>query len=148
MTLLTLLVLTDISSIYLAKRSLTQVTEAAAQRGARNLDLAKYYSGTYTVKKLASNLLNGPDQDPGIPIDCSKAYIDANTSLNDLSSLENAVTRDNLKNVTLLEISCDGFQLSIITSAIAKLPFVLPFTGISELRITSRVGIFDERKNA
>ena len=38
----TLLILTNISSVYLAKRSLTQITEAAAQRGVRNLDLDAY----------------------------------------------------------------------------------------------------------
>lgn len=66
---------------------------------------------------------------------------------NDWASLASAIIRDNLKDTSILEISCDGFQISLITTAVAKIPFVLPFTGISEVRITSRVGIFDERKN-
>ena len=147
LTLFTLLILTDISSIYLAKRSLTQITEAAAQRGASHLDTAKYYSSTYTIKNLASNILNGGEEDPGIPIDCQNATRDARETLNDWTSLGSAIIRDNLKDTSILEISCDGFQISLITTAVAKIPFVLPFTGISEVRITSRVGIFDERKN-
>ena len=43
LSVIILMVLTDISSVYLAKRTLTQATEAAAQRGVRNLDLSKYY---------------------------------------------------------------------------------------------------------
>jgi len=41
LSVITLMVLTNISSVYLAKRTLTQATEAAAQRGVRNLDLSK-----------------------------------------------------------------------------------------------------------
>ena len=146
LTLITLLILADISSIYLAKRSLTQVTEGAAQRGARNLDSKEYYKNAYTLKKLASNILSGGDQDPGIPIDCAKASHDAVSTLNDWNLLNNSVARRNIKDVSITDISCDGFQIAILTSAVATLPIVLPFTGISEVHITSHVGIFDERK--
>ena len=66
---ITLLILTDISSIYFAKRALTQATEAAAQRGVRNLDLEAYYRGEYNASRLALNLLGNSEVDPGIPID-------------------------------------------------------------------------------
>ena len=38
-SVVTSLVITDVAAITLAKRSLTQATEAAAQRGVRNLNL-------------------------------------------------------------------------------------------------------------
>ena len=148
LTLITLLILADISSIYLAKRTLTQVTEEAAQRGVRNLDSQEYYKSTYTLKNLASNILSGGDQDPGIPIDCAMASRDVVATLKDWDLLNNSITRRHIKDISITDISCDGFQIAILTSAIATLPFVLPFTGISEVRITSHVGIFDERKIA
>lgn len=148
LTLITLLILADISSIYLAKRTLTQVTEEAAQRGARNLDSQEYYKSIYTLKNLASNILSERDQDPGIPIDCAKASRDAVATLEDWDVLNNSITWRHIKDVSVTDISCDGFQIALLSSAIATLPFVLPFTGISEVHITSHVGIFDERKIA
>ena len=56
LVLITLIVLTDISSVYIAKRALTQATEAATQRGVRNLDLEKYYAREYNVNRFAANL--------------------------------------------------------------------------------------------
>jgi hypothetical protein len=44
------------------------------------------------------------------------------------------------------EISCDGFQMAIATSSTARLPFLLPFINIKEVEIHSKVGTIDERK--
>jgi hypothetical protein len=44
------------------------------------------------------------------------------------------------------KVLCDGYQLGVSTSAIARLPIALPFLGISEVRVSAQVGIFDERK--
>jgi len=55
--LATTLILTDISSIYLAKRSLSQATEAAVQRGMKNLDAESYYSGEYNLNRLFGNVV-------------------------------------------------------------------------------------------
>jgi Flp pilus assembly protein TadG len=49
-TVIVSIILTNISSIYLAKRALTQATEAAAQRGVRNLDVDSYYQGEYNTR--------------------------------------------------------------------------------------------------
>ena len=75
-TLTTCLILTDISSIYLAKRSLSLATEAALQRGMKNLDEAAYYSGEYNFNQLLVNSLGGAESDPGIPINCEKGLQD------------------------------------------------------------------------
>ena len=55
-TLIVLVILTNISSIYLAKRALTQASEAAVQRGVRNLDLQMYYQSDYNFWQFAWNL--------------------------------------------------------------------------------------------
>jgi hypothetical protein len=141
-----LLILTDISSVYLAKRSLTQVTEAAAQRGVRNLDLDAYYRSQYNATKLALNVLGEGERDPGIPIDCEKGASDALNSISLLISDASGLTRENLSEIRVEDINCDGFQISLRTSAKVSLPFILPFTGIREVQVISEVGTFSERK--
>jgi hypothetical protein len=146
LSVITLMVLTDISSVYLAKRTLTQATEAAAQRGVRNLDLEKYYEKRYTAVRFGLNLLGDGEKDPGIPIDCTKGRADAVDALNSWIRMDTSITRKNLVAIRIEEISCDGYELGIRTSARAVLPFKLPLLNQSEVAITSMVGIFDERK--
>jgi hypothetical protein len=146
LSVITLMVLTDISSVYLAKRTLTQATEAAAQRGVRNLDLERYYEKKYTSIQLGLTLLGAGEKDPGIPIDCEKGRSGAVAALDSWIKLDSTVTRENLTSIRIEEISCDGYELGIVTSALVNLPFALPFLKKSEVPITSRVGIFDQRK--
>jgi hypothetical protein len=146
LSVITLMVLTDISSVYLAKRTLTQATEAAAQRGVRNLDLEKYYEKSYSAVRFGLNLLGDGEKDPGIPIDCMKGRDDAVDALNIWIGLDASITRKNLHAIRIEEISCDGYELGIRTSARVVLPFNLPLLNQSEVLITSKVGIFDERK--
>jgi hypothetical protein len=146
LSVITLMVLTDISSVYLAKRTLTQATEAAAQRGVSNLDLQKYYEKSYTAVRFGLNLLGDGEKDPGIPIDCVKGRADAVDAMNSWIGLDASITRKNLLAIRIEEISCDGYELGIRTSAQVVLPFNLPFLNQSEVPITSKVGIFDERK--
>ena len=142
----TLLILTNISSVYLAKRSLTQITEAAAQRGVRNLDLDAYYRSQYNATRLALNVLGEGERDPGIPIDCQKGAEDTLDSIAQLSSEGNGLARENLTEIKVEEIECDGFQISLRTSATVSLPFILPFTRIRDVQVVSEVGSFGERK--
>jgi hypothetical protein len=145
-TLITLIILTDISAVYFAKRALTQATEAAAQRGVRNLDMEAYYRGKYNATQLLINLTGARESDPGIPIDCSKGSEDVKAAVSDFSrDRENLLSRQ-IGVIRIDKISCDGYQLSIETSSSARLPFVLPFIGVDEVQIRSQVGTFDERK--
>jgi Flp pilus assembly protein TadG len=145
-TVVTIAILTDISSVYLAKRSLTQATEAAAQRGARNLNVDAYYRGEYNATKALLALSGYSESDPGIPIDCEKGKEDAIRTLADWSSAGTSVMRQNLGVINLQYISCDGFRISLTTSSTVSLPFSIPLTGISKAEITARVGSVDERK--
>lgn len=144
--LITLVALTDISAIYFAKRSLTHATEAAAQRGVRNLDLDAYYQGKYNAIQFLINLTGERERDPGIPIDCSRGEVDARHTISELSIDRKNLFGSRLGAITLDAIACDGYQLSIETSSTATLPFVLPFINLDKVLIRSRVGTFDERK--
>lgn len=144
--LLTLVILTDISSVYFAKRSLTQATEAAAQRGVRNLDLENYYRSKYNAVQLLINLTSEREGDPGIPIDCEKGRRDAIGAIAEFSRSRESLLSAQLGEIKVDSISCDGYQLSIRTSSTATLPFILPFIDLNTVQITSHVGTFDERK--
>ena len=146
LVLITLIVLTDISSVYIAKRALTQATEAATQRGVRNLDLEKYYAREYNVNRFAANLFLNGEKDPGIPIDCEKGRSDSLGALRDWSTLGGATSRKNLSQIRVQDFQCDGFEIGIHSSARVTLPFILPFIGIETVDISSRVGNFAERK--
>jgi hypothetical protein len=146
LTLITLIVLTDISSVYIAKRALTQASEAAAQRGVRNLNLEKYYASEYNVNRFAMNLFASGERDPGIPIDCVKGEEDSVSAMKDWISIGGAVSRKNLTQIRIEDFQCDGYEIGIRTAAFVALPFVLPFIGIEKVQISSKVSTFAERK--
>jgi len=154
-SLLVSVTLTNISSIYLAKRALTQATEAAAQRGVRNLDTDSYYQSEYNLWDFAENLLGEGETDPGIPIDCVKGRVDATDALsawiqvgttNSSSQNSSSYGRSNLKQIHIDSINCDGYELSISTSAVVDLPFVLPFINLESYKISSTVASIAQRK--
>ncbi len=144
--LITLVILTDISAIYFAKRSLTQATEAAAQRGVKNLDVEAYYRGKYNATQFLINLTGEREKDPGIPIDCLQGEIDARGAIDELSRNRREIFGQHLGAIRVDAITCDGYQISMQTSATAQLPFVLPFINISTVEISSHIATFDERK--
>jgi len=144
--LITVIILTDLSSVYFAKRSLTQATEAAAQRGVRNLDLSAYYRGEYNITRFLRNLTGEAENDPGIPINCDKGRIDSIDAINEFSRDRISLLGSQLGVIRVDQVSCDGYQLSIRTSSTVQLPFLIPFVNIDSVGISSHVGTFDERK--
>jgi hypothetical protein len=144
-SLSTLFVITDVAAVAIAKRSLTQATEAAAQRGVRNLDRDAYYRGEFDVTTQARNLFKLGPSDPGVPIDCSKALGDAEGALADWSSGPNSLRRVEITNLKINRIECDGFGIQLITQATAKLPIILPFFNLESVEISSKVSTINKR---
>jgi len=144
-SLSSILVITDIAAVAIAKRSLTQATEAAAQRGVRNLDKTSYYRGEFDVTTQARNLFGIGPSDPGVPIDCSKALGDAEGALADWSSGPKSLRRVEITNLKISRIECDGFGIQLITQATAKLPLILPFFNIDSFEISSKVSTTNTR---
>ena len=141
----TALVLTDISSVYLAKRSLSLASEAAVQSGMKNLDQASYYSGEYNLSQMLVNSFGRPEEDPGIPIDCNAGIKDVRQVLDSWQRRGGASARENVFSIELTDFECDGFQIYIVSSAIAKIPVPLPFINFSEVRINTHAGAVGER---
>lgn len=142
----TSLIITDVAAIAVAKRSLTQATEAAAQRGVRNLDREAYYSGEFDLSTLAANVLGIGPNDPGVPIDCSKALGDSQGALADWASGPSSLRRVELNEIAISDIKCDGFGIQLITSATARLPITIPFFKIEEILVTAQVSTTNTRK--
>jgi len=149
-TLIVLVILTNISSIYLAKRALTQASEAAVQRGVRNLDLQMYYQSDYNFWQFAWNLTGEGETDPGIPIDCQKGRDDALSAMAKWMQLseskETANGRENLEDIKVNRVECDGYQLTISTSADVRLPFLLPFINLDYVEISTTVASIAQRR--
>ena len=70
-TVASLMVMTDVSSLIVAKRSLAQATEAAAQRGVHALDKSAYYQGKANIFTVPLAIATHRPH-PSIPIDCSR----------------------------------------------------------------------------
>ena len=139
------IILTDITSIYLAKRSLTSITEAFAQRGMRNLDESAYYQGEFNAIQGLKGIAGAGEKDPGIPIDCAAGERDIQKSIFGSLIFGTPMSRANLRNVNLRVFSCDGFQIYIETSAFAVLPIPIPFIDLEEVAIYSYAGAVGER---
>jgi hypothetical protein len=143
--LTTSLILTDISSIYLAKRSLSLATEAALQQGMKNLDEDIYYSGEYNLNQLLVNSFGESAEDPGIPINCEAGLQNIREVLNGWQSHGAASVRENVGRLTLTNFECDGFQIYMETAAIARIPIPIPFINLDEVAIHSFAGAVGER---
>jgi Flp pilus assembly protein TadG len=144
--LLTLaLVLSDISSIYLAKRTLSLASESSVQYGMKNLDAESYYSGEYNFNQLLVNSLGQAEVDPGIPINCEEGLNDVRKVLSDFQAVSPATKRGNLQDISLSNFECDGFQINIETSAVAHMPIPIPFINFDEVTIKSHAGAVGER---
>ena len=140
------LIITDVAAITMAKRSLTQATESAAQRGVRNLNRELYYSGEFDLSTMVGNFLGVGPKDPGVPIDCSKALGDSQGALADWAGGPRSLRRVELNEIVIRDIKCDGFGIQLVTSATAHLPIVIPFLNIDEILVTARVSTTNTRK--
>jgi len=144
--LLTLaLVLTDISSVYLAKRSLSLASEAAVQFGMKNLDAESYYTGEYNLNQLLVNSFGQAESDPGIPIDCEAGLRDIRQVLGEWQSRGSASVRENIEEISLTDFQCDGFQIYIESSATVRIPIPIPFARVEEVMISTHAGAVGER---
>lgn len=143
--LATVLALSNISALYLAKRTLILANEAAVQRGGKNLDQSAYYSGEYNLTEFLQGVVGNGEDDPGIPIDCGKGFRDAAELISHWQGRERNLTRAGISQMKLTDFQCDGFQIYLESEALVQLPFPLPIFGIHEVRIGGSAGGMGER---
>ncbi|CAB4710729.1 unannotated protein [freshwater metagenome] len=138
-TVAALMVMTDVATVMVAKRSLAQATEAAAQRAAHTLDPAAYYAGKGTIFTASLAAITGREHSP-IPIDCNHALIDALLELRSWSNNDGDMKRHELQGIVLTNLECDGTSIEVSTYSEVKFPFRVPFSRMESAYLTSTAG--------
>ena len=138
-TVASLMVMTDVSSLIVAKRSLVQATEAAAQRGVHALDKSKYYQGKGNMFTVPLALATQREH-PIIPIDCTRGGIEVLLELNSWSNDESDMKWNALKGIELTHFECDGQLLFIQTKSEIQLPFRVPFSSTDSVFLSASAG--------
>jgi hypothetical protein len=146
-TVTLIMISTNVAAVSVAKRTLTQSAESAAQRGAHFLDEEAYYTGKFNVITMAANLLGRGPEDPGIPIDCDLARGGIAETLEDLSRESDLLIDKGVSDLKVLEIACDGRNIRVALQANVALPFQLPFMGIRSVTLRSAATTFNQRNN-
>ena len=138
-TVASLMVMTDVATVMVAKRSLSQATEAAAMRGVHTLDRNSYYTGKGTIFTTPMSLINHREHS-AIPIDCNQAVIDVMLELHNWSVDNTAMKRHELAGIALSDFSCDGTSIEISTYSEVRFPFTSPFTSVHSSYLTASAG--------
>ncbi len=153
--LLASVVLTDISAIIVAKRSLIQATESAAQSAAHALDLETYYQGKHSALSFLVT-----DASPVIPIDCAAANTRAAETLSDIASsapptgsltrssttAKGRLIRPELSDLRISQFQCNGTEVLITTTAKARLPIALSLFSFESVSLTASAGTTSVKK--
>ena len=147
--LLSGVVLTDISAMIVAQRSLVQATESAAQSAAHALDLETYYQGKHSALSFLVR-----DSSPVIPIDCGAASIRASQTLADIAntvkrsygSSSKQLLRRELSNVRINEFQCNGTEVLITATAKAWLPISLSLFSFESVDLSASAGTTSVKK--
>jgi hypothetical protein len=142
-TVASLMVMTDIGTIMVAKRSLAQASEAAAQRGVHSLDKASYYQGKGTMFTVPLAIATQREH-PSIPIDCDKGGLEVLLELNSWSNDESNLRHRYLSSIQLTGFECDGQNLEIKTQSKVDLPFRVPFSSTTSVTLHASAGVTNQ----
>ena len=134
-----LMVMSDVATVLVAKRSLAQATEAAAQRGVHTLDTSVYYTGKGTMFTAPRALITRRDHTP-IPIDCNRAVLNVVLELRNWSNDDGSMKRHELQGIVLTDLQCDGSSIEISTYSQVKFPFTVPFSRMDSAILTATAG--------
>lgn len=138
-TVASLMVMSDVATVLVAKRSLAQATEAAAQRGVHTLDKSAYYTGKGTMFTAPLALITRREHEP-IPIDCNRAVIEVMLELRNWSNDDGSMKRHELQGIVLTDLKCDGSSVEISTYSEVKFPFTIPFSKMDSAILTATAG--------
>jgi len=138
-TVASLMVMTDVSTVIIAKRSLAQATESAAQRGVHILDKTSYYRGKANIFTVPLALATHRAH-PVIPIDCNRGGLEVLLELHSWSNDDSDLKWHQLKGIQLTNYQCDGQSLAIQTRSEVNLPFKIPFTSKDSVFLTASAG--------
>ena len=142
-TVASLMVMTDVSTVIIAKRSLVQATEAAAQRGVHILDKGSYYQGKANMFTVPMSLLTHRAH-PVIPIDCNRGGLEVLLELHSWSNDDSDLKWHQLKGIQLTAYECNGQSLAIQTRSEVNMPFKVPFSSKDSVFLTASAGTINQ----
>ena len=119
-------VIANVASMYIARKELITMAEAALSKAAQELDETRYY---YSLPSIVSS---GDSQGPAIPINCN----DASTTFRREIAAMSFQTE-----IEISKFECDGENLSASLSETSRLPFELPIFNTREFTNHVRVSI-------
>ena len=144
--LLSLAIITNVAVVANAKRSLDQVTEAAAMRAIHQLDEKSYYSGKHTILTSIANLASaGNYSDNRIPIDCDLGKQAVFEEFRTWQSSSSKMKTLQIEKASIERYQCHFDWVNLQTSATVKLPFVIPFTGRLDATVESSITTLNEK---
>lgn len=146
-TVVLVMLTTNISTLSVAKRNLTQGAESVAQRGAHFLDRDLYYSGKFNTITMVQKLFGEGPTDPGIPIDCDAAQMGINEALEGLYLEKKLLISERIQELRISEISCNSQDIRVELVAVVTLPFQLPFLNLDRVTLKSAATTFNQRNN-
>ena len=146
-TVVLVMMTTNISAVAVAKKNLTQSAESVAQRGAHFLNRDLYYSGKFNAITMVQNLFGAGPTDPGIPIDCDAAQMGINEAVEDLYSEKKLLISERIQELRVSEILCDSQDIRVELVAVVTLPFQLPFLNLDRVTLKSAATTFNQRNN-
>ncbi len=142
-TVASLMVMSDVATVMVAKRSLAQATEAAAQQGVHTLDKSAYYTGKGTMFTVPLALITHRDHS-AIPIECNRAVVDVLAELHNWSHDEGSMKRPELQEISLTDMKCDGTSIEISTYAKVIFPFTVPLSHMKSAILTATAGVTNQ----
>jgi hypothetical protein len=143
LTVASVMVMTDVSTVIIAKRSLAQATEAAAQRGIHALDENSYYQGKANMFTVPLAVATHRAH-PVIPIDCNRGGFEVLLELQSFSNDDSDLKWHQLKGIQLVDYQCDGQSLAIQTRSEVDLPFKVPFSTMESAFLTASAGTVNQ----
>ena len=141
-----LMIVTDISVVANAKRTLDQATEASAMRAVQNLDQSAYYSGKHTILTSAYATLGNSDYiDDRVPVDCEKGWREITDEMSTWMSTSSNMKTLQIDNYEITMFDCVYDVVHLETKAKVRLPFPIPFAHMDQSVVTSSITTLSEK---
>ena len=141
-----LMIVTDVSVVANAKRTLNQATEAAAMRAVQNLDKSSYYTGKHTLlTSLYMAAGNSDYADDRIPVDCEAGWREVTDEMETWINTSSNMKTLQIENYKITMYDCVYDVVHLETEANVRLPFPIPFAALDKTTIKSVITTLNEK---
>ena len=114
--------ISNVASVYIARRELTNRVEAGLAIAAQELDEFRYYYGSPLTDYLAEDAMR--DRTLRVPIDCSESRV----------TFQRFIKYGSNPSALEIEFECDGFEIGAVVAEVHELPFQLRVLGFTQFK--------------